>query len=194
MSYIGIAITSVFVSNALLTYGFGAIPSRSGEDSGSLSSAIALALVNMIGAAFAWAMRALVLVPLGMGELDILFFAIAAVPLLKFAARASSGSNLKFLSTASRRAEDLIVGSLVFGIALLSSRGAYSLPEAIVAGAASGLGYWLAEFLLGALRERLELADIPRPFRGEPAMLISTGLMALAFMGIDAAFVKGLVG
>jgi Na+-translocating ferredoxin:NAD+ oxidoreductase subunit A len=194
VSYIGIVVTSVFVSNAMLTYGLGTLPGSSHEDTGSLASAVALALVNTLASALLWLIHGLVLAPLGLDSLDILFFALIAVPLLKFIARAASISKKRALARTGRRAEDLIVGSLVFGIALLSSRSDYSLPEAIAASAASGLGYWLVEFLLESLRERLELSDLPYSFRGAPAMLISTGLMALAFMGIDAAFVKGLVG
>jgi electron transport complex protein RnfA len=192
MSYIGIAVTSAFVSNALLTYGLGAIYETRREGSASFASALALSLVNALASAFLWAVHGFVLSPLGLESLDVLFFAIAAVPLLKFLSRAASGSNLAFVERMGSRAEDLVVGSLVFGVALLSTKGDYSLPEAVVAGAASGLGYWLAEFLLEALRERLELSDLPLPFKGAPSMLISAGLMALAFMGIDAAFIKGL--
>jgi len=92
------------------------------------------------------------------------------------------------------RADDLVVGSLVFGVAFLSSRSGYSFSEALVASSASGLGYWLAEFLLESLRERLDLSDLPYPFKGALAMLISAGLMAMAFMGIDAVFIKNLAG
>ena len=194
MSYIGVIVTSVFVSNALLTYGLGNIPERRREDSGSIISALALALIDALASAMLWVIHRWVLAPLGLDSLDILFFALVAVPLLRFFARASSGSGNRVLARTGARAEDLIVGSLVFGIALLSSRGEYSFPEALVSGAASGLGYWLAEFLLESLRLRLELSDVPLPFKGAPAMLISTGLMALAFMGIDSAFIKGLAG
>jgi Na+-translocating ferredoxin:NAD+ oxidoreductase subunit A len=193
VSYIGIVVTSVFVSNALLTYGLGSLPGDR-EDSGGLASALALALVNTLASALLWLIHCLVLAPLGLDSLDVLFFALIAVPLLKFLARSASVSASRVLARTGRRAEELIVGSLVFGIALLSSRKDYSIAEAAVASAASGLGYWLVEFLLESLRERLELSDLPYPFKGAPAMLISTGLMAPAFMGIDAAFVKGLVG
>jgi Na+-translocating ferredoxin:NAD+ oxidoreductase subunit A len=194
MSYIGIVVTSVFASNALLTYGLGSMPEGKREGSGTIVSAIALAFVNATAAGLLWPIHEFLLSPLNLDSLDILFFAIIAVPLLKFVARAASGASSGFLSRTSARAEELIVGSLVFGVALLSARGGYTFPEALVAGASSGLGYWLAEFLLQALRERLELSDLPIHFRGAPAMLISTGLMALAFMGIDAAFIKGLTG
>jgi electron transport complex protein RnfA len=194
VSYLGIVVTSLFATNALLTYGLGALPGQRRETAGSIASALALTLVNAVASAILWAIHAFVLFPLGLVSLDNLFFVLFAVPLVKFLARAAASSPKGALERVGARADDLVVGSLVFGVALLSSRGGYSLPEALASSAASGLGYWLAEFLLESLRERLELSDVPRPFKGAPAMLISAGLMALAFMGMDAAFVKNLAG
>jgi Na+-translocating ferredoxin:NAD+ oxidoreductase subunit A len=150
--------------------------------------------VNALASAFLWCVHSLVLAPLGLSSLDILFFILLAVPLLRFIARAASAAGKGLLARAGSRSDDLVVGSLVFGVAFLSSRSGFTLPEALAASGASGLGYWLAEFLLESLRERLELSDLPYPFKGAPAMLVSAGLMAMAFMGIDAAFVKNLAG
>jgi Na+-translocating ferredoxin:NAD+ oxidoreductase subunit A len=209
VSYLGIVVGSAFASNALLTYGFGSISEHRREGGGALASALALALVNVLASAFLWAVHGFLLSPLGLGSLDIIFFSLIAVPVLKFVSRAAAvsgesaggrkeaGASLDGTSMLARiggEADDLIVGSLVFGIALLASRGAYSFPEAVVASLASGLGYWLAIVLLESLRARLELSDLPAPFKGAPAMLISAGLMALAFMGLDSAFVKSLAG
>jgi electron transport complex protein RnfA len=198
MSYLGIVVTSVFASNALLVYGLGSVPGygpgqkHSGSD--QLASAMALTCVNALASAFLWSLHSLVLAPLGLKSLDVLFFAMLAVPLLKFIARATAFSGNRVLSLVGGMADDLIVGSLVFGVALISSNSGFSLSEALVASAAAGLGYWLASVLLESIRERLELSGVPCPFKGAPAMLISAGLMALAFMGVDAAFVKGLAG
>lgn len=194
MSYVGIVVTSVFASNALLTYGLGALPGRSHARASSLPSAIALTVVNAFASFFLWLVHSLILYPLGLSSLDILFFTLFAVPLLKFIARAARVPGDGLLSRIGAQADDLIVGSLVFGVALLSARSGYRLPEALTASAASGLGYWLVSLLLESIRERLELSDLPGPFKGAPAMLISTGLMAMAFMGVDSVFVKGLTG
>jgi electron transport complex protein RnfA len=198
MSYLGIVVTSVFASNALLVYGLGSVPGygpgQKHSGSGQLASAMALTCVNALASAFLWSLHSLVLAPLGLKSLDVLFFAMLAVPLLKFIARATAFSGNRVLSLVGGMADDLIVGSLVFGVALISSNSGFSLSEALVASAAAGLGYWLASVLLESIRERLELSGVPGPFKGAPAMLISAGLMALAFMGVDAAFVKGLAG
>jgi Na+-translocating ferredoxin:NAD+ oxidoreductase subunit A len=194
VSYLGIVVTSLFASNALLTYGLGSIPGQKREGLGSFASALALACVNALASASLWCIHSLVLAPLGLASLDILFFVLIAVPLLKFVARAASVSGKSLLSRLGARSDDLVVGSLVFGVALLASRSGYGLFEALAASSASGLGYWLAEVLLESLREHLELSDLPYPFKGSPAMLISAGLMALAFMGVDSVFIKNLAG
>lgn len=194
MSYLGIIVTSAFAANALLAYGLGSLPEPGRPRAADLAAALALALVNALASAFTWAMRSFVLAPLGLGSLDILFFALLALPPLKLLARSAAGSGGGIAARIGEAADDLVVGSLVFGVALIASTGGYTILEAVTGSAASGLGYWLASTLLESIRERLELSDLPRPFRGAPAMLVSAGLMSLAFMGIDAAFVKGLAG
>jgi Na+-translocating ferredoxin:NAD+ oxidoreductase subunit A len=194
MSYIGIIVSSVFASNALLAYGLGSVPGQSREAPGQTASALALALVNLLASALLWALHSLVLFPLRLQNLDMLFFALIALPIIKFLAKAAALSGQGLLAGLGAKANEMAVGSLVFGVALISANSGYSFPEALAASAASGLGYWLATVLLESIRERLELSDLPRPFKGAPAMLISAGLMALALMGVDSAFVKGMSG
>ena len=194
MSYLGIVLTSVFAANALLSYGLETCPGFR-HRSWDLRFALALALVDCLAAGLLWCIRVLALEPLGLERLDLLVFATLAVPLLKVLSRlmAGSGEGTGFFSRIGLNADDLVVSCLVFGAALIASRGGYSLPEALASGAASGVGYWLAAALLGALRERLELSDLPVGLKGTPAMLVSAGLMAMAFMGIDSVFVANLV-
>ena len=45
------------------------------------------------------------------------------------------------------------------------------------------VGFTLALILLAGIRERLEYADVPRPFQGVPIAFVSAGLLAMAFMG-----------
>jgi len=79
----------------------------------------------------------------------------------------------------------------VMGVALLNTTNASRTVErlgflgAVVQGASAGMGFMLALILMSAIRERLELADVPKPLQGVPVALISAGLMALAFMGFQ---------
>ena len=71
----------------------------------------------------------------------------------------------------------------VLGVALLNSTASRSLLAAIFYGAGAALGFGLVLSLLAGLRERLELADIPAPFRGNAIALITAGILSLAFLG-----------
>jgi Na+-translocating ferredoxin:NAD+ oxidoreductase subunit A len=71
----------------------------------------------------------------------------------------------------------------VLGVALLNSGASRSLLASIFYGAGAALGFGLVLSLLAGLRERLELADVPAPFRGNAIALITAGILSLAFLG-----------
>jgi electron transport complex protein RnfA len=73
----------------------------------------------------------------------------------------------------------------VLGVALLSVQQQHSLLQAILHGFGAALGFTLVLILFSALRVRLELADVPAPFRGSAVALMSAGIMSLAFMGFS---------
>ena len=73
----------------------------------------------------------------------------------------------------------------VLGVALLSTAEQHSLFEAMLYGFGAASGFTLVLVLFSVLRERLELADIPAPFRGSAIALMTAGIMSLAFMGFS---------
>ena len=70
----------------------------------------------------------------------------------------------------------------VLGVALLNLEERYSLIGSVVDGFSAGIGFTLALLLMSGIRERLELADVPKSFKGLPIAFISAALLALAFM------------
>jgi electron transport complex protein RnfA len=71
----------------------------------------------------------------------------------------------------------------VLGVPLLAVAGQYDFIESLLFGAASAAGFTLVMVLFAGIRERLEGADVPTPFRGTAIALITAGIMSLAFMG-----------
>lgn len=60
----------------------------------------------------------------------------------------------------------------------------YNLIETITNSIAVPLGFMLVLYLFSCLRERLDSADTPEAFKGNPIALVVAGLMALAFSGL----------
>ncbi len=71
----------------------------------------------------------------------------------------------------------------VLGVALTNVQKEYGILSGIVNGFATAVGFTVAIVILAGIREKTEYNDIPRPFKGMPAVLLTAGLMAIAFCG-----------
>ncbi len=71
----------------------------------------------------------------------------------------------------------------VLGIALTNVQKEYSLLEGVVNGFATSVGFTISIVILAGIRERIQYNNIPQPFKGMPIVLVSAGLMAIAFCG-----------
>ncbi len=74
---------------------------------------------------------------------------------------------------------------IILAVPLINAGEDYGFLESIAFGLGSGLGFALAMVIMASIREKLELADVPRPFRGLPISFIIAGLIALAFTGFS---------
>lgn len=71
----------------------------------------------------------------------------------------------------------------VLGIALTNVSKNYSLLEGTVNGFATSVGFTISIVILAGIREKMQYNDIPKAFKGMPIVLVSAGLMAIAFCG-----------
>ena len=71
----------------------------------------------------------------------------------------------------------------VLGVALTNVQKEYGILTGIVNGFATAAGFTVAIVILAGIRERIEHNDIPQPFKGMPTVLLTAGLMAIAFCG-----------
>ncbi len=73
----------------------------------------------------------------------------------------------------------------VLGVALLNTQEQHNFIESLLYGFGAAVGFTLILVLFGAIRERVEQADVPEPFKGNAIALFTAGLMSLAFMGFS---------
>ncbi len=71
----------------------------------------------------------------------------------------------------------------VLGVPLLNVAFRHDLLQSLLFGFGSAVGFTLAMVMFAGIRERLEGADVPAPFRGTAIAMVTAGLMSLAFMG-----------
>ncbi len=71
----------------------------------------------------------------------------------------------------------------VLGVALLSVQNEYGIVESVVNGIGASIGFMIAIVLMAGIREKMEHSNIPEVLKGTPIVLITAGLMAIAFCG-----------
>ena len=70
-------------------------------------------------------------------------------------------------------------------IVLSNVQKSYGILYGTVNGFATAVGFTISIVILAGLREKMEYNDIPRPFKGMPMVLLTAGLMAIAFCGFS---------
>ena len=73
----------------------------------------------------------------------------------------------------------------VLGIALTNVQKNYGILQGVVNGFATAVGFTIAIVILAGIREKMAYNDIPESFKGMPIVLITAGLMAIAFCGFS---------
>lgn len=131
------------------------------------------------------------LTPLGLESLSPLLF--VAVLFGYFAAMNALATLVGGAPYQTRGNGSFQASTALYAVAMMAS-GRYASPLGLLfAGAAASLGYLLATVFLDAIVERLELETVPRAFKGVPIRVLSAGLIALAFSGVEATFFAALI-
>ncbi len=73
----------------------------------------------------------------------------------------------------------------VLGVALTNVQNGFDFVTSVVAGFGTALGFTISIVILSGIREKIEDNDIPQTFQGSPIVLITAGLMAIAFIGFS---------
>ena len=73
----------------------------------------------------------------------------------------------------------------VLGVALTNVQKSYSILEGLIYGVGTAVGFTVAIVLMAGIREKIEYNDITESFQGTPIVLVTAGLMAIAFFGFS---------
>lgn len=151
----------------------------------AIGMSITFTAVMMISAALSWLVFNYVMLPLDITFLKIIIF----IGIVAGFVQASDtimrkvspvlyhklGIYLALIST----------NCIILAVPLINAGERYNLIESLSFALGSGLGFALALIIMASIREKLDLSDIPTPFRGLPIAFIVTGLIALAFAGFS---------
>jgi len=151
----------------------------------AVGMSITFVSVMMISAAMSWVIFTFIMIPLEITFLKIIVFIGVIAGLVQMSdtimRKVSPGLYYKlgiYLALIS-------TNCIILAVPLVNAGEHYSFMQSLSFGLGSGLGFALALIIMASIREKLELADVPAPFRGLPMAFVITGLIALAFTGFS---------
>ncbi len=182
-----ILISSSLVSNVVLSQFLGLCPflgvSRKINTAAGMGGAVIFVITLASGVA--GVIYRFVLVPFHIEYLQTIVFILVIAALVQFvemflrkavpALYEALGVYLPLITT----------NCAVLGVALTNVQKEYGILAGIVNGFATAVGFTISIVILAGLREKMEHNDVPGPFRGMPMVLLTAGLMAIAFCGFS---------
>ena len=182
-----ILIGSSLVSNVVLSQFLGLCPflgvSRKTNTAAGMGAAVIFVIT--LASAVAGLMYRFILQPLHIEYLQTICFILVIAALVQFvemflrkalpALYEALGVYLPLITT----------NCAVLGVALTNVQKEYGILTGIVNGFATAVGFTIAIVILAGLREKMEHNDIPESFKGMPTVLLTAGLMAIAFCGFS---------
>jgi electron transport complex protein RnfA len=185
MEYIAVLLVAVLVNNFVLYYFVGICPfiGVSKKIDASLSMGIAVTFVMTLTAAATWLINNLVLIRFGLPFLEYVSYILVIASLVQFVEMFIKKTLPALYKTLGIFLPLITTNCAILFVALVQAMRDYAFIKSIFFGFGAGVGFTLAIVIMAGIREQLETADIPKPFRGAAVTLIVAGVLALAFMG-----------
>jgi len=182
-----IFVGAALINNFVLVRFLGLCPFMgvSGKLQSALGMGLATTFVLTLSAILSYLIHAYLLQPLGLEYLRTLSFILVIAVTVQVTEMVLHKSSPVLYQVLGIYLPLITTNCAVLGVALLNVQEQHNLLESAVFGLGASAGFTLVLILFSAIRERLEMADIPPSFKGVPIALMTAGIMSLAFMGFS---------
>lgn len=182
-----IAVSAALVNNVVLSQFLGLCPflGVSKNMKSAAGMGVAVVFVIAISSAVSSLIYQFILVPFHIEYLQTIVFILVIAALVQFVEMFLKKAMPALHKTLGVYLPLITTNCAVLGVALNNVTAEYNFLESVVNGVGTAIGFTIAIVILAGLREKMEDNDVPAPFRGMPIVLLTAGLMAIAFMGFS---------
>ena len=182
-----IAVGSAIVNNVVLSQFLGICPflgvSKKTETAAGMGAAVVFVIT--IASACTSLVYDFVLVKLHIEYLQTIVFILVIAALVQFVEMFLKKCMVSLYNALGVFLPLITTNCAVLGSALTNVQKGYNFIFSVANGLGTAVGFTVAIVLLASIRESIEDNDIPYNFQGSPIVLITSGLMAIAFMGFS---------
>ncbi|EOI3445509.1 electron transport complex subunit RsxA [Cronobacter turicensis] len=185
--YLLLFVGTVLVNNFVLVKFLGLCPFMgvSKKLESAIGMGMATTFVMTLATILSWIIDHLILVPLGLVYLRTMAFILVIAVVVQFTEMVVRKTSPALYRLLGIYLPLITTNCAVLGVALLSINLNHTFLQSALYGFSAAVGFSLVMVLFAAIRERLVVADVPLPFRGNAIALVTAGLMSLAFMGFS---------
>lgn len=185
-----IAVGSALVNNVVLSQVLGLCPflgvSKKIETAAGMGAAVIFVIT--IASAVTYGVYAAFLRPDGLIGIDLTYlqtivFILVIAALVQFVEMFLKKNMVSLYESLGVYLPLITTNCAVLGVALNNVSYGYNFLESVINGVGISVGFTIAIIMLAGIRERIEFNDVPHVFKGSPIVLITAGLMAIAFFG-----------
>ena len=187
MNLILLVLAGIFVNNYVMSQFLGICPflGVSKKVDTAAGMGMAVIFVMALAAAAAWLVYNLILVPLNITFLYNIAFILLIASLVQFVEMFLKKSMPSLYKALGVYLPLITTNCAVLGVALTNVQKDYNILEGTVNGFATAFGFSISIVLMAGIREKIAYNDIPESFQGFPTVLLTAGLMAIAFCGFS---------
>ena len=182
-----IAIGSAIVNNVVLSQFLGICPflgvSKKVETATGMGGAVVFVIT--LSSFFTGLIYKFILVPLGFEYLQTIVFILFIAALVQFVEMFLKKSMPALYQSLGVYLPLITTNCAVLGVAVINVQKEYNVLQGTINGFATALGFTISIVLMAGLREKMEYNDVPKYFQGFPIVLLTAGLMAIAFFGFS---------
>lgn len=184
-SLILIMISAALVNNVVLSQFLGICPFLGVSKKISTAAGMGAAVIFVITLAslITSLLYQFILLPCNLTYLNTIVFILVIAALVQFVEMVMKKTMKSLYRALGVYLPLITTNCAVLGIALINVQKDYSILTSVVNGFGTAVGFTIAIVILAGIRERCEDNDIPESFKGTPIVLITSGLMAIAFCG-----------
>lgn len=180
-------ISAAIVNNVVLSQFLGLCPflgvSKKVETAGGMGAAVIFVIT--IASLVTSLIYKFILAPLDLTYLQTIVFILVIAALVQFVEMFLKKSMPALYESLGVYLPLITTNCAVLGVALTNVQNHYNFITSVVAGFGTAVGFTISIIILAGIRERIEDNDIPHSFKGSPIVLITAGLMAIAFIGFS---------
>lgn len=182
-----ILISSSLVSNVVLSQFLGLCPflGVSKKTNTAVGMGVAVIFVITLASAVAGAMYEFILVPLNIEYLQTICFILVIAALVQFVEMFLRKAIPSLYEALGVYLPLITTNCAVLGVALTNVQKEYGILAGVVNGFATATGFTISIIILAGIREKIQYNDVPESFKGMPIVLLTAGLMAIAFCGFS---------